>query len=507
MPEVRLKFNGGEMAPKEGVTTLGRTSDNDVAFPSDSNVSRYHAEIESRGGEFCLIDLGSSNGTTINGAKVSGETFLKPGDRIMLGGSSEVIFEGVEEPAKAQPAAEPETAGPGSMPPVGDAVHQMSSVAATEASTAIAGSRSMLFVAGGAVLVAAAVVGIAGVIYYRSVTAVCDAKAKIVKPEPGETIYEPAEIEVETENSECVAKAVFTLDGEPFATSDLTPYTATLDPAEHSELADGADHRLGITLIDEDGKRIDGGEIMLAMETRRIKDREDEKPAEPTDPPPTGPSVPKGKELNIIDVQRLTVQVSSQAPGGRGAPGKQFLLDVQKAANEYAQDGYYERAKIYRDVIRVDFIKNSFLPAQLGFVLAMSRSKFDPKKQGAEEGLWRLSPALIDSQKYGGDCGGESLSDPKQACSSRAAAAYLKELYNTACNADVMCAAATFGKPVQDAIVWRSALPKSGSDLWNTLKPGPERDQLVRFVAAAVVAENPSKFGLKRDQPISSLYP
>jgi pSer/pThr/pTyr-binding forkhead associated (FHA) protein len=75
MSEVMLKFNGVEIAPKDGVTTLGRTPDNDVSFPDDSNVSRAHAEIEARGNEFCLIDLNSSNGTTVNGTKVTGDIY------------------------------------------------------------------------------------------------------------------------------------------------------------------------------------------------------------------------------------------------------------------------------------------------------------------------------------------------------------------------------------------------------------------------------------------------
>ena len=93
---MRLKFAGGEYLLKNGVTTLGRTSDNDVSFPSDSNVPRFHAEIELRGSEFCLIDLNSSNGTEINDLKVDREIYLSPGDRILLGGSSEIIFESAE---------------------------------------------------------------------------------------------------------------------------------------------------------------------------------------------------------------------------------------------------------------------------------------------------------------------------------------------------------------------------------------------------------------------------
>jgi hypothetical protein len=508
MPEVRLKFNGGELTPKDGVTTLGRTTDNDVAFRNDSNVSRYHAEIEARGGEFCLIDLNSSNGTTVNGAKVSGETYLKPGDRILLGGSSEVIFDGPETAAEEEPEDATDSGGPVDLPPVGDAVRQMPGLASSSPSPA-AGSRTMLMIAGGAVLVAVVVVVVAGAVYYRSVTSACNAKAKIVKPEPGETIYAATEIEVEAENSECVAKAVFTLDGQEFASTEDAPYTATIDPKDHPDLADGFDHSLGIILIDEDGNRIPQiGDVLLAMETRKVEKPEEENNAGTQQQQQTNvPAGPKGKEVSIIDIQRMTVQFAKQFPGAYTVPDKQFLLDVQKTTGEYAQEGYYDRAAAYRDKINVAFVRENNLPPQFGFILAMSRSKLDPKKQGADEGMWRLSPALVESQKFGGDCGGESLSDPNQICASKAAAAYMKELFFTACAGDFMCAAAAFGKPVQDASVWRTSLPKGGRDLWNSLKAGPERDQLVRFFAAGIVTDNPLKFGLKRDKAISGLYP
>src|SRR4029079_7492637 len=92
MPNAKLTVNGSEMPIDRNLLTCGRSSDNDVAFPNDSNVSRYHAEIEERGGDHWLIDLGSSNGTTINGKKLEGEIRLNDGDKIVLGGSSEFDF-------------------------------------------------------------------------------------------------------------------------------------------------------------------------------------------------------------------------------------------------------------------------------------------------------------------------------------------------------------------------------------------------------------------------------
>lgn len=70
--------------------TIGRLSTNDVVL-SDSNVSRRHAEIRRAGGRWTVADLGSTNGTTVNG-KLATEHELNDGDRIGIGGT-ELIFE------------------------------------------------------------------------------------------------------------------------------------------------------------------------------------------------------------------------------------------------------------------------------------------------------------------------------------------------------------------------------------------------------------------------------
>jgi pSer/pThr/pTyr-binding forkhead associated (FHA) protein len=119
MREGKLIFDGKEIALGKDIITFGRASDNTIAFPSDSNVSRYHAEIELRLGEHLLIDLGSSNGTTLNGQKVNGEVKLSSGGTILFGGSSEVkvIFDGEAEENREDSEADDEdefSAGGGS---------------------------------------------------------------------------------------------------------------------------------------------------------------------------------------------------------------------------------------------------------------------------------------------------------------------------------------------------------------------------------------------------------
>ncbi len=65
------------------VIKIGRAADNHIIIP-DPNVSRYHAKIESVEGQHLLKDLGSTNGTFVNGAK-AGERRLKNGDTVAIG--------------------------------------------------------------------------------------------------------------------------------------------------------------------------------------------------------------------------------------------------------------------------------------------------------------------------------------------------------------------------------------------------------------------------------------
>ena len=58
----------------------------------DPNVSRQHAEIRPRGGSWVLTDLGSTNGSQLNGRRIEGPEVLRPGDEIELG-TSVITFE------------------------------------------------------------------------------------------------------------------------------------------------------------------------------------------------------------------------------------------------------------------------------------------------------------------------------------------------------------------------------------------------------------------------------
>jgi hypothetical protein len=91
--ELVVVDEGGKPRERIAITrspvVIGRLSTNDVVL-SDPNVSRRHAELRRDGDEWLVVDLGSTNGTMVNG-KLAKEQRLKDGDKIAFG-SSELAF-------------------------------------------------------------------------------------------------------------------------------------------------------------------------------------------------------------------------------------------------------------------------------------------------------------------------------------------------------------------------------------------------------------------------------
>jgi len=74
------------------LTTIGRDKNNDIVL-ADMQVSRNHAMVRRLGSsDYYLIDSGSSNGSRVNGRRISTPTLLQDGDRFTIGGT-EFLFE------------------------------------------------------------------------------------------------------------------------------------------------------------------------------------------------------------------------------------------------------------------------------------------------------------------------------------------------------------------------------------------------------------------------------
>ncbi|TML88087.1 MAG: FHA domain-containing protein [Actinobacteria bacterium] len=69
-----------------GRTTVGKGAGNDIVL-DDPTVSRLHASLEEFGEGWCVTDLGSSNGTFVNGERIWAQQRLRHGDEIRVGRS------------------------------------------------------------------------------------------------------------------------------------------------------------------------------------------------------------------------------------------------------------------------------------------------------------------------------------------------------------------------------------------------------------------------------------
>jgi FhaA, N-terminal domain/FHA domain len=81
-----LLIDGKRMVVGPAGVTIGRSRQCDVVL-EDPNISRQHAEIRPRGGAWVLTDLGSTNGSLINGRRIDHPEVVKPGDEIEIGTS------------------------------------------------------------------------------------------------------------------------------------------------------------------------------------------------------------------------------------------------------------------------------------------------------------------------------------------------------------------------------------------------------------------------------------
>ncbi len=88
--------------------TLGRAEDNDVVL-ADRRVSGVHLLFERIGPHWSVRDVGSRNGTIVNGERLLAERFLQSGDEIRVGGSR-LVYRSAAVPAS--PTTEGTTAAP-----------------------------------------------------------------------------------------------------------------------------------------------------------------------------------------------------------------------------------------------------------------------------------------------------------------------------------------------------------------------------------------------------------
>ncbi len=112
-PTFQLTMKAGPQVGKiypltKGEMIVGRDATADVVIP-DAEVSRKHARLFLQGGGYVLEDLGSTNGSFVDGQRLMGPHALRAGETVMFGENISLSFEVVQTDADATVVGTPAT--------------------------------------------------------------------------------------------------------------------------------------------------------------------------------------------------------------------------------------------------------------------------------------------------------------------------------------------------------------------------------------------------------------
>ena len=386
--------------------SIGRATDNAICV-NDPSVARYHAMLEQRGNDFWLSDLGSANGTHINGKQIQIESQLKNGDVISLGATTEIrVLLNQFEAVKSVP------------PPVYGA-----SVTAPPA--APSGITALHLIAAG-----------------FSVLVIIGAVAAFLIMRKGTGSDDLSQVSGTT---------------TPIATA--TPVTVSSKEAIVKETPPPQINTKTVNLAS------DGTEQLTRLLATSIT----------------------GKSTYVFNSQ-MTAKIAART--------RDYQVDVSKEAMAYRLE--IERA----------FSNAKGMKPLMGYVMAMSQSKFGRSNAGGV-GIWQVPPGIAkDYLQPGEDL--TSLAQPKR--SAEVAAAYLNEILTKFESQDFIYAIACYGLPASSVGEMRQKIqaidPTERRDFWKMVEKGiipPEgAERVIRFFAAGIVGENPAVFGLSA-KPFSEL--
>jgi pSer/pThr/pTyr-binding forkhead associated (FHA) protein len=480
-----------------GDTPIGRAFDNAIRV-NEEGVSRYHAVIELRADGFWLSDL-SRNGTTVNGQASKSERKLCDGDKISVGGATVLEFRGNEAaglPANARPAAADQ-----SRPEVG------SSHAAPRAPVSI-----WLIVA--AIAVPLTVVGVGALVFSGafSRSSPSPPSVHIIGVRTGDTISKATLIRTDAESTKEIARVIYQLDDVDLASVRVPPYETELDPSQLAAKLPNlrvSNHVLSLIVEDKDGaRRLQPDKIVLAFAGESQTPGASSGTAAANGGGEAGSStvavVPASNDVSYM-ADALAREISKKTQ----VFAPEFVEAIRARTGDYKFNFADEARRVNPREIASAFSDKGLDP-MVGFVLAMSRGKFQVSSGAEGIGLWKLPRPVLAEFAAGQDAG--ALDDPKR--SAAIAAAYTKALFGLFDPEDFMFAIACYGMTTAQAGEIRAKLSQilgSGSqhDFWAAvtagLIPRDAAERVVRFFAAGIVGEYPQRFGLQ-SAPLSALY-
>ena len=215
------------------------------------------------------------------------------------------------------------------------------------------------------------------------------------------------------------------------------------------------------------------------------------------------------------EIRAMVLQLAGQISQKGGYEfGPDFIDQVRARSHEYASEKALLAARQYRREINKSFHDEGLYPL-IGYVLAMSRSKFDLSSPGEGIGVWRMPMEVVRSHGYLKSADDAAkLKDPD--FSAQIAASYTRQLLSAFEPEDFMYAISCFGMTLQETgqlqarLVARVPNTKDRRDIQKIIDSGAlsgkQVDNMARFFAAGIVGQNPQAFGLVNSQPFFSLY-
>ncbi|MEP7340288.1 MAG: FHA domain-containing protein [Acidobacteriota bacterium] len=469
-----------------GSVSIGRAPDNTICLPDD-RVARYHAIIEERGGVFWLNDFGSTGGTLLNDAPVMSERPLRDGDVIMLANAVRLSFRAPGLSDRAQP----QNHAPA--PPIEQATAPIISVPAPafapagnpapQAGAATGTSQRWLWVIPVAILLVILGGGWLAirVFFFEKECG----RISFAMPSAGATFSGPLKIKLNADQSECIQEVNFSIDGQPFGSvASGEPFEIQLDQQRLQDLQAGP-HTLTATATTGGGK-LEQNSITLKLNYE-----------------PKGPG-----SLDEIRAKASVLATEIEEGGGQLIFDPEFIQQIARATagfvNNYNDPAFQRASSQKEDILYARSDQGLHHPA-VGFILAFSRSQFSengvPQGCGVEPGsggFWRVPPQI--AQPYGGD---QAVNQAKVAL------AHLRSLRDAA-EGDLLYAIACFGEPnARMPELTNRFSAKARRDPWAVYRAGglkeEEKNRLVCFFAAGIVAENPQLFDNKM-RSIAELY-
>lgn len=477
--QASLIISSPGQAPREEMifdeASIGSAAENSLRVEG-AGVGRYHLLIEKRGDGFWARELNWTEETTINGAPLAGEQRLTDGDRLKLGGGTEIEFYLLTGPASRYASVSRTVATD-----YGSAASNTASktTGASSSASSNGGSFRLMLIIMPVMLVVITVIAVAVSKYVPGPG--CSDTVRIISPEDGAVVR--SRVLVKVARGSCIEHLVLRLDQQVIPHSD----DFWLDPAQlKKQIPDLFDKPRELALIGEDGKgrEISSHSVKLKFEQRSFETER---------------------------VREWLLTFTGNVARGHPFSDDALVEEIARRASLYTVEDV-QPVWEQRQAICHAFSDQQF-PPEFGVALALSRRRL-PSEDGETHSFWRLPKAEVAGKE-------SALEDPLHAAES--ALAYVRELKRGLPphkEYDFIYVIACFGLNAEDARLnvgnRLSVMTENYYDFGSTINrldsvlPPGAADRVKEFLAAGLVAYFPEKFNpsfQSFDDPCGKLLP